>query len=75
MQSALNLLHFSPTSSPPSKIIPPLLQQLPPHYHPKPHILKLHLHQNPSTPPKYQLITIPTLILFKHRQPLHKLVP
>ncbi|WP_398573807.1 thioredoxin domain-containing protein [Staphylococcus epidermidis] len=52
----------------------PLLQQLPTHYHPKPHILKLHLHQNPSTPPKYQVMTIPTLILFKDPQPLHKLL-
>ncbi|WP_398572899.1 thioredoxin domain-containing protein, partial [Staphylococcus epidermidis] len=49
IQSGVKLLHFCATSSAPCKIIPPLLQQLPPHYHAKAHILKLHVHENPST--------------------------
>lgn len=49
----------------PCKMIAPILEKLFPKYHGKIKIGKLNVDENPTTPAKYGVRGIPTLILFK----------
>ena len=49
----------------PCKMITPILEELAPKYHGKIKIGKLNVDENASTPAKYGVRGIPTLILFK----------
>lgn len=52
----------------PCKTIAPILEELAVHYQGKVKIVKLDVDQNTSTPPKFGVRGIPTLILFKDGQ-------
>lgn len=52
----------------PCKAIAPILEDLAPQYRQKVKFVKLDVDQNPSTPPKFGVRGIPTLILFKDGQ-------
>lgn len=53
----------------PCKALAPILEELSATYEGKLKIVKLDVDQNPSTPPKFGVRGIPTLILFKDGQP------
>ncbi len=50
----------------PCKAIAPVLDELAPEYVGKVKIVKLNIDENPNTPPKYGIRSIPTLMLFKN---------
>lgn len=50
----------------PCKAIAPVLEDLAPGYAGKVKIVKLNIDENPNTPPKYGIRSIPTLMLFKN---------
>jgi len=50
----------------PCKAIAPVLDDIAPEYAGKVKIVKLNIDENPNTPPKYGIRSIPTLMLFKN---------
>ncbi|MGD8379121.1 MAG: thioredoxin TrxA [Gammaproteobacteria bacterium] len=52
----------------PCKMIAPILDNVAEEYEGKLRIVKLNIDENPSTPPKYGIRGIPTLMLFKNGQ-------
>lgn len=50
----------------PCKMIAPLLDELAEEYAEKIKIVKLNIDDNPETPPKYGIRSIPTLMMFKN---------
>jgi thioredoxin 1 len=50
----------------PCKMIAPILDEIAEQYKDKLRIAKLNIDENPSTPPKFNIRGIPTLILFKN---------
>ncbi len=50
----------------PCKAIAPVLEAVAPGYSGKVKIVKLNIDENPNTPPKYGIRSIPTLMLFKN---------
>ncbi len=50
----------------PCKAVGPVLEDLAPEYDGKVKIVKLNIDENPNTPPKYGIRSIPTLMLFKN---------
>lgn len=50
----------------PCKAIGPVLEDLAPTYAGKLRIVKLNIDENPNTPPKYGIRSIPTLMLFRN---------
>lgn len=50
----------------PCKAISPVLEDVAPGYAGKVKIVKLNIDENPNTPPKYGIRSIPTLMLFKN---------
>lgn len=55
-------------------MIAPVLEELAADYEGKADILKLDVDENPSTAAKYEVMSIPTLIVFKDGQPVDKVV-
>ncbi|WP_019584465.1 thioredoxin TrxA [Thioalkalivibrio sp. ALE16] len=49
----------------PCKMIAPILDEIAEEYAGKVKVAKLHIDENPSTPPKFGIRGIPTLMLFK----------
>lgn len=49
----------------PCKAISPVLEDVAPGYAGKVRIVKMNIDENPNTPPKYGIRSIPTLMLFK----------
>ena len=49
----------------PCKAITPVLEDVAPDYLGKVKIVKMNIDENPNTPPKYGIRSIPTLMLFK----------
>jgi len=49
----------------PCKAITPVLEDIAPGYAGKVRIVKMNVDENPDTPPKYGIRSIPTLMLFK----------
>lgn len=50
----------------PCKAIGPVLEDVAPGYAGKVKIVKMNIDENPNTPPKYGIRSIPTLMLFKN---------
>lgn len=50
----------------PCKALTPVLEELAPEYAGKVKITKMNIDDNPNTPPKYGVRSIPTLMLFKN---------
>lgn len=50
----------------PCKMIGPVLQELAPQFQGKVKFAKLNIDENPNTPPKFGIRSIPTLMLFKN---------
>ncbi len=50
----------------PCKAIAPVLEDVAPGYSGKVKIVKMNIDDNPNTPPKYGIRSIPTLMLFKN---------
>lgn len=74
VESGVQLVDFWATWCGPCKMIAPVLEELATDYEGKADILKLDVDENPSTAPKYEVMSIPTLIVFKDGQPVDKVV-
>ncbi|HDI0769165.1 thioredoxin [Staphylococcus argenteus] len=74
VESGVQLVDFWATWCGPCKMIAPVLEELAAYYEGKADILKLDVDENPSTAAKYEVMSIPTLIVFKDGQPVDKVV-
>ncbi|HDA7855967.1 TPA: thioredoxin [Staphylococcus aureus] len=74
VESGVQLVDFWATWCGPCKMIAPVLEELAADYEGKADILKLDVDENPSTAAKYEVMSIPTLIVFKDGQPVYKVV-
>ncbi|CXK03239.1 TPA: thioredoxin [Staphylococcus aureus] len=74
VESGVQLVDFWATWCGPCKMIAPVLEELAADYEDKADILKLDVDENPSTAAKYEVMSIPTLIVFKDGQPVDKVV-
>ncbi|HCZ8099453.1 TPA: thioredoxin [Staphylococcus aureus] len=74
VESGVQLVDFWATWCGPCKMIAPALEELAADYEGKADILKLDVDENPSTAAKYEVMSIPTLIVFKDGQPVDKVV-
>ncbi|HDF7947651.1 TPA: thioredoxin [Staphylococcus aureus] len=74
VESGVQLVDFWATWCGPCKMIAPVLGELAADYEGKADILKLDVDENPSTAAKYEVMSIPTLIVFKDGQPVDKVV-
>ncbi|HGZ4613544.1 TPA: thioredoxin [Staphylococcus aureus] len=74
VESGVQLVDFWATWCGPCKMIAPVLEELAADYEGKADILKLDVDENPSTAAKYEVMSIPTLIVFKYGQPVDKVV-
>lgn len=70
VESGVQLVDFWATWCGPCKMIAPVLEELAADYEGKADILKLDVDENPSTAAKYEVMSIPTLIVFKDGQPV-----
>ena len=73
VESGVQLVDFWATWCGPCKMIAPV-EELAADYEGKADILKLDVDENPSTAAKYEVMSIPTLIVFKDGQPVDKVV-
>lgn len=74
IQSGVKLVDFWATWCGPCKMIAPVLEDLAVDYEGKVDILKLDVDQNQATAAKFEVMSIPTLIVFKDGQPVDKVV-
>ncbi|SBC03882.1 thioredoxin [Staphylococcus aureus] len=74
VESGVQLVDFWATWCGPCKMIAPVLEELAADYEDKADILKIDVDENPSTAAKYEVMSIPTLIVFKDGQPVDKVV-
>ena len=74
VESGVQLVDFWATWCGPCKMIAPVLEELAADYEGKADILTLDVDENPSTAAKYEVMSIPTLIVFKDGQPVDKVV-
>lgn len=74
IQSSVKLVDFWATWCGPCKMIAPVLEDLAVDYEGKADILKLDVDQNQATAAKFEVMSIPTLIVFKDGQPVDKVV-
>ncbi|HDC8626727.1 TPA: thioredoxin [Staphylococcus aureus] len=74
VESGVQLVDFWATWCGPCEMIAPVLEELAADYEGKADILKLDVDENPSTAAKYEVMSIPTLIVFKDGQPVDKVV-
>ncbi|HCW7790483.1 TPA: thioredoxin [Staphylococcus aureus] len=74
VESGVQLVDFWATWCGPCKMIAPVLEELAADYEGKADILKLDVDENPSIAAKYEVMSIPTLIVFKDGQPVDKVV-
>ncbi|EGQ2687987.1 thioredoxin [Staphylococcus pseudintermedius] len=74
IQSGVKLVDFWATWCGPCKMIAPVLEDLAADYEGKADILKLDVDQNQATAAKFEVMSIPTLIVFKDGQPVDKVV-
>lgn len=59
---------------PPCKVIAPVVEELAREYAGKVVFLKLNVDENPVTPAKYGIMSIPTLLIFKDGKPVDAIV-
>lgn len=74
IQSGVKLVDFWATWCGPCKMIAPVLEDLAVDYEGKADILKSDVDQNQATAAKFEVMSIPTLIVFKDGQPVDKVV-
>ena len=58
----------------PCKRIAPILEDIAAEYDGQLKVAKLDVDNNPVTPPKYGILSIPTLLVFKDGQPVERIV-
>lgn len=74
INEGVKLVDFWATWCGPCKMIAPVLEDLAADYDGKADILKLDVDQNQATAAKFEVMSIPTLIVFKDGQPVDKVV-
>ncbi|CAD7360120.1 MULTISPECIES: thioredoxin [Staphylococcus] len=74
INEGVKLVDFWATWCGPCKMIAPVLEDLAQDYDGKADILKLDVDQNQATAAKYEVMSIPTLIVFKDGEPVDKVV-
>ncbi|AKS67397.1 thioredoxin [Staphylococcus schleiferi] len=74
INEGVKLVDFWATWCGPCKMIAPVLEDLAQDYDGKVDILKLDVDQNQATAAKYEVMSIPTLIVFKDGEPVDKVV-
>ncbi|MGV3243710.1 thioredoxin [Staphylococcus sp. 11261D007BR] len=74
VKEGVKLVDFWATWCGPCKMIAPVLEDLAEEYDGKADILKLDVDQNQATAAKYEVMSIPTLIVFKDGEPVDKVV-
>ncbi len=74
INKGVKLVDFWATWCGPCKMIAPVLEDLAQDYDGKVDILKLDVDQNQATAAKYEVMSIPTLIVFKDGEPVDKVV-
>lgn len=68
------LVDFWATWCGPCKVVAPVLEQLAAEHGDKVTFAKIEVDQNPTVPRDYQVLSIPTLMLFQNGEPTTKLV-
>ena len=68
------LVDFWATWCGPCKMVAPVLEEIAAESGDKLKIAKLDIDENPDTPRSYQVMSIPTLILFQGRKPVKQIV-
>ena len=68
------LVDFWATWCGPCKVVAPVLEQLAAEHGDKVTFAKIEVDQNPAAPRDYQVLSIPTLILFQNGKPTTKLI-
>ncbi|MCD8914525.1 MULTISPECIES: thioredoxin [Staphylococcus] len=74
VQDGVKLVDFWATWCGPCKMIAPVLEELAQDFEGKADILKLDVDENPNTAAKFEVMSIPTLIVFKDGEPVDKVV-
>lgn len=74
VQNGVKLVDFWATWCGPCKMIAPVLEDLAADYDGKADVLKLDVDQNQATAAKYEVMSIPTLIVFKDGEAVDKVV-
>ncbi|KIX91023.1 thioredoxin [Staphylococcus microti] len=74
INEGVKLVDFWATWCGPCKMIAPVLEDLAADYDGKADILKLDVDQNQATAAKFEVMSIPTLIVFKDGEPVDKVV-
>ncbi|MDO5375904.1 MAG: thioredoxin [Staphylococcus rostri] len=74
INEGVKLVDFWATWCGPCKMIAPVLEDLAADYEGKADILKLDVDQNQATAAKFEVMSIPTLIVFKDSEPVDKIV-
>lgn len=68
------LVDFWATWCGPCKMVAPVLEEIATEHSDKIKIAKLDIDQNPNTPRDYQIMSVPTMILFQGGQPVKQIV-
>ncbi len=70
ISSGLTLVDFWAEWCPPCKAVAPTIEKLAEEYEGQVTVAKMDIDSNQQTPPKFRIMSIPTVILFKDGQPV-----